>query len=54
MKAHTRSHQGWALPTVMAVLGLGALAALSLARGVWLHANLLRSDGDEWRARCAA
>ena len=46
MKAHTRSHQGWALPTVMAVLGLGALSALSLSRGVWLHANLLRSDGD--------
>lgn len=54
MKAHARSHQGWALPTVMAVLGLGALAGLSLARGVWLHANLLRSDGDEWRARGAA
>jgi Tfp pilus assembly protein PilX len=38
----------------MAVLGLGALSALSLSRGVWLHANLLRSDGDEWRARGAA
>ncbi len=54
MKAQNRTHQGWALPTVMAVLGLGALAAMSLARGVWLHANLLRSDGDEWRARWAA
>jgi len=54
MKVRTRNHQGWALPTVMAVLGLGALGALSLARGVWLHANLLRSDGDEWRARGAA
>ena len=54
MRAPTRTHQGWALPTVMAVLGLGALAGLSLARGVWLHANLLRSDGDEWRARGAA
>ena len=30
------------------------LAGLSLVRGVWLHANLLRSDGDEWRARGAA
>ena len=54
MRAPTRTHQGWALPTVMAVLGLGALSALSLSRGVWLHANLLRSDGDEWRARGAA
>ena len=54
MKAQNRTHQGWALPTVMAVLGLGALAGLSLARGVWLHASLLRSDGDEWRARGAA
>ena len=54
MKAPNRTHQGWALPTVMAVLGLGALSALSLSRGVWLHAHLLRSDGDEWRARWAA
>ncbi len=54
MKAQNRTHQGWALPTVMAVLGLGALAGLSLARGVWLHASLLRSDGNEWRARGAA
>jgi Tfp pilus assembly protein PilX len=54
MKVRTRNHQGWALPTVMAVLGLGALGALSLARGVLPHANLLRSDGDEWRARGAA
>jgi Tfp pilus assembly protein PilX len=54
MKAPNRNHQGWALPTVMAVLSLGALGAMSLARGVWLHANLLRSDGDEWRARWAA
>ena len=54
MKTQNRTHQGWALPTVMAVLGLGALAGLSLAKGVWLHASLLRSDGDEWRARGAA
>jgi Tfp pilus assembly protein PilX len=54
MKDPNRNHQGWALPTVMAVLSLGALGAMSLARGVWLHANLLRSDGDEWRARAAA
>jgi len=50
-----RTHpRGWALPTVMALLGLTALSALSLTRGLWLHASLLRSDGDEWRARLAA
>ncbi len=54
MKHPQRTHQGWALPTVMAVLGLGALSAMSLSRGLWLHANLLRSDGDELRARWAA
>ena len=54
MKTPNRIHQGWALPTVMAVLGLCALSATSLARGLWLHANLLRSDGDELRARWGA
>jgi len=54
MKHQPRANHGWALPTVMAVLGLGALSALSLTRGLWLHANLLRSDGDEWRTRWAA
>jgi Tfp pilus assembly protein PilX len=54
MKNPKRTHQGWALPTVLAVLGLCALSATSLARGLWLHANLLRSDGDELRARWVA
>ena len=53
MKTQIHQHQGWALPTVMAVLGLCALSALSLSRGLWLHANLLRSDGDELRSRWA-
>ena len=54
MKHQPRANHGWALPTVMVVLGLSALSAMSLTRGLWLHANLLRSDGDEWRARWAA
>ena len=54
MKTQIHQHQGWALPTVMAVLGLCALSAMSLSRGLWLHASLLRSDGNEWRARGAA
>lgn len=54
MKLTTKPRQGWALPTVMAVLALSALSALSLTRGLWLHASVLRSDSDEWRARAAA
>ena len=54
MKNPKRTHQGWALSTVLAVLGLCALSATSLARGLWLHANLLRSDCDELRARWVA
>lgn len=54
MKSQSDKHPGWALPTVMAVLALCALSALSLTRGLWLHASVMRSDGDEWRARAAA
>jgi Tfp pilus assembly protein PilX len=54
MKTQDRHRQGWALPTVLAVLGLCALSALSVSKGVWLHAHLMRGDGDEWRARSAA
>lgn len=54
MRSSKSLSPGWALPTVMAVLALSALSALSLTRGLWLHASVLRSDGDEWRARAAA
>ena len=54
MKNQKHNDQGWALPTVLAVLGLCAMSAISVSKGVWLHAHLLRGDGDEWRARGAA